>query len=242
MNVLPAKVAGVDEIVMVTPATGGEVNQVVLAAAYLAGVDRGFKVGGAQAVAALAYGTESVPRVCKIVGPGNIYVALAKKMVFGQVDIDMIAGPSEILIVADSTADADYVAADMLSQAEHDELASAIVVTDDMELAKEIENSVYAQLEELPKKDIAAKSIERFGAIIVTDDLNEAADITNEIAVEHLELCVANPMEYMLKIRNAGAIFLGSNTPEPVGDYYAGPNHVLPTGGDCKVLFSARDL
>jgi len=234
MNVLPAKVAGVDEIIMVTPATGGEVNKVVLAAAYLAGVDRGFKIGGAQAVAALAYGTETVPRVCKIVGPGNIYVALAKKMVFGQVDIDMIAGPSEILIVADSTADADYVAADMLSQAEHDELASAIVVTDDMELAKEIENSVYAQLEELPKKDIARKSIERFGAIIVTDDLAEAADITNEIAVEHLELCVANPMEYMLKIRNAGAIFLGSNTPEPVGDYYAGPNHVLPTGGTAK--------
>jgi len=234
MNVLPAKVAGVDEIVMVTPATGGQVNPVVLAAAYLAGVDRGFKIGGAQAIAALAYGTESVPRVCKIVGPGNIYVALAKKMVFGQVDIDMIAGPSEILIVADSSADADYVAADMLSQAEHDELASAIVVTDDMELAKDIENSVRAQLLELPKKDIAQKSIDRFGAIIVTDDLDEAADIVNEIAVEHLELCVANPMEYMLKIRNAGAIFLGSNTPEPVGDYFAGPNHVLPTGGTAK--------
>lgn len=234
MNVLPAKVAGVDEIVMVTPATGGGVNPAVLAAAYLAGVDRGFKIGGAQAVAALAYGTQSVPRVCKIVGPGNIYVALAKKMVFGQVDIDMIAGPSEILIVADSSADADYVAADMLSQAEHDELASAIVVTDDMDLAKEIENSVNAQLKELPKKDIARKSIERFGAIIVTDSLDEAAEIVNEIAVEHLELCVANPMEYMLKIRNAGAIFLGSNTPEPVGDYYAGPNHVLPTGGTAK--------
>jgi len=234
MNVLPAKVAGVDEIVMVTPATGGEVNPVVLAAAYLAGVDRGFKIGGAQAVAALAYGTETIPRVCKIVGPGNIYVALAKKMVFGQVDIDMIAGPSEILIVADSSADPDFVAADMLSQAEHDELASAIVVTDDMELAKDIESSVYAQLEELPKKDIAKKSIEKYGAIIVTEDLNEAADITNEIAVEHLELCVANPMEYMLKIRNAGAIFLGSNTPEPVGDYFAGPNHVLPTGGTAK--------
>lgn len=234
MNVLPAKVAGVDEIVMVTPATGGEVNPVVLAAAYLAGVDRGFRIGGAQAVAALAYGTETVPRVCKIVGPGNIYVALAKKMVFGQVDIDMIAGPSEILIVADSTADPDYVAADMLSQAEHDELASAMVVTDDMELAKEIESSVYAQLDELPKKDMARKSIEKYGAIIVTDDLDEGAEIVNEIAVEHLELCVANPMEYMLKIRNAGAIFLGSDTPEPVGDYYAGPNHVLPTGGTAK--------
>lgn len=234
MNVLPAKVAGVDEIIMVTPATGGEVNPVVLAAAYLAGVDRGFRIGGAQAVAALAYGTETVPRVCKIVGPGNIYVALAKKMVFGQVDIDMIAGPSEILIVADSTADPDYVAADMLSQAEHDELASAMVVTDDMELAKEIENSVYAQLDELPKKEMARKSIEKYGAIIVTDDLDEGAEIVNEIAVEHLELCVANPMEYMLKIRNAGAIFLGSDTPEPVGDYYAGPNHVLPTGGTAK--------
>jgi len=234
MNVLPAKVAGVDEIVMVTPASGGEVNPVVLAAAHLAGVDRGFKIGGAQAVAALACGTETVPKVCKIVGPGNIYVALAKKMVFGQVDIDMIAGPSEILIVADRSADPDYVAADMLSQAEHDELASAIVVTDDMELAKDIENSLYAQLEELPKREIAKRSIERFGAIIVTEDLNEAADITNEIAVEHLELCVENPMEYMLKIRNAGAIFLGSDTPEPVGDYFAGPNHVLPTGGTAK--------
>ncbi|ADD67208.1 histidinol dehydrogenase [Denitrovibrio acetiphilus DSM 12809] len=234
MNVLPAKVAGVEEIVMVTPATGGKVNPVVLAAAYLAGVDRGFRIGGAQAIAALAYGTASVPRVNKIVGPGNIYVALAKKMVFGQVDIDMIAGPSEILIVADSSADPDHVAADMLSQAEHDELASAIVVTDDLELAKEIESSVYAQLEELPKREIAKKSIEKYGAIIVTDDLNEAADITNNIAVEHLELCVANPMEYMLKIRNAGAIFLGANSPEPVGDYYAGPNHVLPTGGTAK--------
>ncbi|MGE4319583.1 MAG: histidinol dehydrogenase [Deferribacterales bacterium] len=234
MNVLPAKVAGVDEIVMVTPATGGHVNPVVLAAAYLAGVDRGFKIGGAQAVAALAYGTETVPQVCKITGPGNIYVALAKKMVFGKVDIDMIAGPSEVLIVADSSADPDYVAADMLSQAEHDELASAIVVTDDMELAKDIENSVYAQLAELPKKEIAGKSLERFGAIIVTDDLDEAADIVNEIAVEHLELAVAHPMEFMLKIRNAGAIFLGQNTPEPVGDYYAGPNHVLPTGGTAK--------
>ncbi|XOB66369.1 histidinol dehydrogenase [Deferribacteres bacterium DY0037] len=234
MNVLPAKVAGVEEIVMVTPATGGKVNPVVLAAAYLAGVDRGFRIGGAQAIAALAYGTASVPRVNKIVGPGNIYVALAKKMVFGQVDIDMIAGPSEILIVADSSADPDHVAADMLSQAEHDELASAIVVTDDLELAKEIESSVYAQLEELPKREIAKKSIEKYGAIIVTDDLNEAADITNDIAVEHLELCVANPMEYMLKIRNAGAIFLGANSPEPVGDYYAGPNHVLPTGGTAK--------
>ncbi|TCK59520.1 histidinol dehydrogenase [Seleniivibrio woodruffii] len=234
MNVLPAKVAGVDEIVMVTPATGGQVNPVVLAAAYLAGVDRGFKVGGAQAVAALAYGTASIPKVCKITGPGNIYVALAKKMVFGKVDIDMIAGPSEVLIVADSTADPDYVAADMLSQAEHDELASAIVVTDSMELAKEIENSVYAQLAELPKKEIAAKSLERFGAIIVTDNLEEAADIVNDIAVEHLELCVEHPMEFMLKIRNAGAIFLGQNTPEPVGDYFAGPNHVLPTGGTAK--------
>jgi len=234
MNVLPAKVAGVDEIVMVTPATGGQVNPVVLAAAYLAGVDRGFRVGGAQAVAALAYGTASIPKVCKITGPGNIYVALAKKMVFGKVDIDMIAGPSEVLIVADSAADPDYVAADMLSQAEHDELASAIVVTDSMELAKEIENSVYAQLAELPKKEIAAKSLERFGAIIVTDNLEEAADIVNDIAVEHLELCVEHPMEFMLKIRNAGAIFLGQNTPEPVGDYFAGPNHVLPTGGTAK--------
>ncbi|WP_022851171.1 histidinol dehydrogenase [Limisalsivibrio acetivorans] len=234
MNVLPAKVAGVKDIVMTTPATGGSVNPVVLAAAHIAGVTRGFCTGGAQAVAALAYGTETIPRVDKIVGPGNIYVALAKKLVFGRVDIDMIAGPSEILIIADSSADPDKVAADMLSQAEHDELASSIAVTDDEALAKEIEKCVHTRLNELPKKDIARKSIENYGAVIVVDDMDEAAELSNSIAPEHLELFVSAPMELMLKIKHAGAIFLGENTPEPVGDYIAGPNHVLPTGGTAR--------
>lgn len=234
MNTLPAKVAGVKEIIMTTPATGGRVNPVVLAAAYIAGVDRGFKVGGAQAVAALAYGTETIPKVDKIVGPGNIYVALAKKLVFGQVDIDMIAGPSEILIIADSTAKAELVAADMLSQAEHDELASAVAVTDDKKLAAEIKAELKKQLSKLPKKDIAEKSIDNYGAIIVVKNMAEACEVANEIAPEHLELYVASPMEMMLKIKNAGAIFLGEHTPEAVGDYIAGPNHVLPTGGTAR--------
>lgn len=234
MNTLPAKVAGVGEIIMTTPATGGEVNPVVLAAAYIAGVNRGFKVGGAQAVAALAYGTATVPKVDKIVGPGNIYVALAKKLVFGQVDIDMIAGPSEILIIADKSAKAKYIAADMLSQAEHDELASSVAVTDNKKLAEKIEEELRKQLEELPKKEIAKKSIDSYGAVILVKDMDEACDVANEIAPEHLELYVENPMEMMLKIKNAGAIFLGENTPEPVGDYIAGPNHVLPTGGTAR--------
>jgi histidinol dehydrogenase len=234
MNTLPAKVAGVGEIIMTTPATGGEVNPVVLAAAYIAGVDRGFKVGGAQAVAALAYGTATVPKVDKIVGPGNIYVALAKKLVFGQVDIDMIAGPSEVLIIADKSAKAKYIAADMLSQAEHDELASSVAVTDNKKLAEKIEEELRQQLEELPKKEIAKKSIDSYGAVILVKDMDEACDVANEIAPEHLELYVENPMEMMLKIKNAGAIFLGENTPEPVGDYIAGPNHVLPTGGTAR--------
>ncbi|WP_265822877.1 histidinol dehydrogenase [Geovibrio ferrireducens] len=234
MNTLPAKVAGVGEIIMTTPATGGEVNPVVLAAAYIAGVDRGFKVGGAQAVAALAYGTATVPKVDKIVGPGNIYVALAKKLVFGQVDIDMIAGPSEILIIADKSAKAKYIAADMLSQAEHDELASSVAVTDNKKLAEKIEEELRKQLEELPKKEIAKKSIDSYGAVILVKDMDEACEVANEIAPEHLELYVENPMEMMLKIKNAGAIFLGENTPEPVGDYIAGPNHVLPTGGTAR--------
>jgi len=234
MNVLPAKVAGVKEIIMVTPAMDGTVNPVVFAAAYLAGVDRVFRVGGAQAVAALAYGTETVPKVDKIVGPGNIYVALAKKMVFGAVDIDMIAGPSEILVIADETADPAYVAADMLSQAEHDELASSIVLTDNAELAEKIEAEVQKQLAELPKKEIAQKSLDEYGAIIVLDSMEEAYELSNELAPEHLELMVAHPMEAMMKIRHAGAIFLGKNTPEPIGDYIAGPNHVLPTGGTAR--------
>ncbi|MBZ4643454.1 MAG: hisD [Deferribacteraceae bacterium] len=234
MNILPAKVAGVKEIIMVTPAKDGKLNEVVLAAAYLAGVDRVFKLGGAQAVAALAYGTETVPKVDKIVGPGNIYVALAKKIVFGSVDIDMIAGPSEILVIADGNANPEYVAADMLSQAEHDELASAITVTDDKNLALRIAVEIDKQLELLPKKHIAEKSLKDFGAIIVVKDIDEACDIANEIAPEHLELYVKTPFEYLNKIKNAGAIFLGEYTPEAVGDYLAGPNHTLPTNGTAR--------
>lgn len=234
MNVLPAKVAGVKEIIMVTPAKNGLVNPIVFAAAYLAGVDRVFRVGGAQAIAALAYGTETIPKVDKIVGPGNIYVALAKKMAFGAVDIDMIAGPSEILVIADDNAKPSYIAADMLSQAEHDELASAVVITTSMEVAKKVEEEAFRQLELLPKKEIARKSLERFGAIIVVKDLAEAAELSNSIAPEHLELYVANPMELMLKIKHAGAIFMGEYTPEAAGDYIAGPNHVLPTGGTSR--------
>lgn len=234
MDTLPAKVAGVKEIIMTTPATNGYINDIVLAAAYIAGVDRVFKVGGAQAIAALAYGTESIPKVDKIVGPGNIYVALAKKMVFGKVDIDMIAGPSEILIIADETANPKFVAADMLSQAEHDELASSIVITNSEDLAKKIEKEVKLQLDKLPKKEIAKKSIDDFGAIFIVKDLDEAAKLSNEIAPEHLELAVDNPKELLFKIKNAGAIFLGYYTPEAVGDYIAGPNHTLPTGGTAR--------
>jgi len=234
MNILPAKVAGVSEVIMVTPATGNNLNEVVLAAAYLSGVDRVFKIGGAQAIAALAYGTETIPKVDKIVGPGNIYVALAKKIVFGTVDIDMIAGPSEILVIADKFANPEYVAADMLSQAEHDELASSIVITDDMNLAERIAVEVEKQLAKLPKKNIAEKSLKDFGAIIVVNDLDEGCDLSNEIAPEHLELYVKTPFEYLNKIRNAGAIFLGEYTPEAVGDYVAGPNHTLPTNGTAR--------
>jgi len=234
MNILPAKVAGVSEVIMVTPATKNNLNEVVLAAAYLAGVDRVFKIGGAQAIAALAYGTETIPKVDKIVGPGNIYVALAKKIVFGTVDIDMIAGPSEILVIADKFANPEYVAADMLSQAEHDELASSIVITDDMNLAERIAVEVEKQLAKLPKKNIAEKSLKDFGAIIVVNDLDEGCDLSNEIAPEHLELYVKTPFEYLNKIKNAGAIFLGEYTPEAVGDYVAGPNHTLPTNGTAR--------
>lgn len=234
MNILPAKVAGVAEVVMVTPAKENRLNEVVLAAAYLAGVDRVFKIGGAQAIAALAYGTETVPKVDKIVGPGNIYVALAKKIVFGTVDIDMIAGPSEILVIADKFANPEYVASDILSQAEHDELASSIAITDDKDLAERIAIEVEKQLDKLPKKRIAEKSLKDFGAIIVVNDLDEACDLANKIAPEHLELYVKTPFEYLNKIKNAGAIFLGEYTPEAVGDYVAGPNHTLPTNGTAR--------
>ena len=234
MNCIPARIAGVGEIVMVTPATGGQVSPAILAAARVAGVDRVFKVGGAQAVAALAYGTESVPRVDKIVGPGNAFVAEAKRQVYGQVAIDMIAGPSEILIVSDANTPAGWLAADMLSQAEHDRLATAILITDSAELAAGVQQELERQLAALPREEIARASIENNGKIIVTDDLSEALDIANAIAPEHLELCVDNPFDYLGRVKNAGSIFLGRHSPEPVGDYLAGTNHTLPTMGTAR--------
>jgi histidinol dehydrogenase len=234
MNAVPAIVAGVEEIIMVTPDNGNGVNPVILAAAEMCGIKKAFKIGGAQAVAALAYGTETVPSVDKIVGPGNIYVAMAKKHVFGKVDIDMIAGPSEILIISDGTGSAECVAADMLSQAEHDEMASSILITTEENFARDVETQIYAQLDVLPKKDIAIKSIENYGAIIIVDDLTVASEISNNFAPEHLELYVNEPWELLVKIKNAGAVFLGHYTPEAVGDYIAGPNHVLPTGGTAR--------
>lgn len=235
MNAVPAAVAGVKEIIMVTPPdkTGG-IKKEVLAAAAIAGVTRVFKIGGAGAIAALAFGTESVPRVDKITGPGNIYVALAKKLVFGAVGVDMIAGPSEILIVADNTADADTVAADMLSQAEHDRLASAVLVTDDRALADAVADSIERQLAELPRREIARAAIDNCGKIIVTDSIEKAVEVSNRIAPEHLELCVKDPEALFDKVTNAGSVFLGHNTPEAAGDYYAGTNHTLPTGGSAR--------
>ena len=235
MNAIPAKLAGCREIVMVSPPTcGGDVNPVILAAAYIAGVDRVFRCGGAQAVAALAYGTETVPRVDKIVGPGNAYVAEAKRQVFGQVAIDMIAGPSEILVVADGKSNPKWVAADMLSQAEHDRMASAVLVTDSAELAQAVSDELERQLPLLPRRDIAREAIDRCGKIIVADNLRQAVDIANEIAPEHLEVCVDNPFDYLSLIRSAGSIFLGRRCPEALGDYFAGPNHTLPTGGTAR--------
>ena len=235
MDAIPAKIAGVPEVVMVSPpGADGKINPVILAAAAIAGVDKIFKLGGAQAVAALAYGTESVPKVDKIVGPGNAFVAEAKKQVFGVVSIDMIAGPSEILIVADGKSDPRCVAADLLSQAEHDRLASAVLVTDSMALAQAVQTELEVQIPLLSRADIARESIDRNGKIIVADDLMEAIDISNELAPEHLELCVDNPFDYLDAIRHAGSIFMGRNTPEALGDYMAGPNHTLPTGGTAK--------
>ncbi len=235
MDAIPAKIAGCGEVVMVTPPkSDGKVNPVILAAAYVAGVDKIFKVGGAQAIAALSYGTESIPKVDKIVGPGNAFVAEAKKQVFGQVSIDMIAGPSEILIVADKTCNAKYVAADLLSQAEHDKLASAVLVTDSEELAKNVSEELEKQIPILERAEIARVSIDNNGKIIVADTLMRAIDIANEIAPEHLELCVDNPFDYLDKIRHAGSIFMGKNCPEALGDYFAGPNHTLPTSGTAK--------
>ncbi|MBQ4068938.1 MAG: histidinol dehydrogenase [Lachnospiraceae bacterium] len=235
MNVAPAKVAGVDEIIMTTPpGKDGKVNFGTLVAAKEAGVDKIFKVGGAQAIAALAYGTESIPKVDKIVGPGNIYVALAKKAVYGHVSIDSIAGPSEILVLADETANPRFVAADLLSQAEHDELASAILVTTSEELANKVSEQVEVFVNELSRKEILEKSLENYGYILVADSMEDAIDVANEIASEHLEIVTKDPFNTMTKIRNAGAIFLGEYSSEPLGDYFAGPNHVLPTNGTAK--------
>lgn len=234
MNAIPAKVAGVGEVVMVVPMPRGEVNPHVLAAARLAGVDRIFKVGGAQAVAALAYGTATVPRVDKITGPGNIYVATAKKLVFGQVDIDMIAGPSEILVVNDGSGDPEHIAVDLLSQAEHDELAAAILVTTDAAFGARVREAVEAQLATLERAAIARRSIDAFGAILIAEDLDQAVALSNRIAPEHLELAVNDPFALLPRIRHAGAIFMGHHCPEAAGDYLAGPNHTLPTGGTAR--------
>lgn len=234
MNALPAKVAGVNEIIMMVPTPGGEINPHVLAAAKIAGVDRVFRVGGAQAIAALAYGTASIPRVDKITGPGNIFVATAKKQVFGRVDIDMIAGPSEILVINDGSGNPAHIAADLLSQAEHDELASSLLVTTDPAMATAVQAQVEVQLCTLSRETIARKSIATYGAIIVARDLMEAIDFSNRLAPEHLELAVNDPFAILPQIRHAGAIFMGHHTPEAAGDYLAGPNHTLPTGGTAR--------
>ena len=235
MNAIPAKLAGVEELIMVTPPQkDGTPNPNIVAAAKLAGVDRMFLMGGAQAVAALAYGTETVPKVDKIVGPGNIFVATAKKLLFGTVDIDMIAGPSEILIIADRTANPKFLAADLMSQAEHDKLASSILLTDCAELAEQTKAELARQVGKLSRKEIIDSSLENFGAIIVCSDMKQAVDFANELAPEHLEVCCANPMEYIGKLDNAGSVFLGNYSPEPLGDYFAGPNHVLPTSGTAR--------
>ena len=242
MNVMPAKVAGVDEIIMVTPpGKNGKVSPNTLVAAKEAGADEIYKVGGAQAIGALAYGTESIPKVDKIVGPGNIFVALAKKAVYGYVSIDSIAGPSEILVLADETANPRYVAADLLSQAEHDELASAILITTSKEFAAKVSEEVDGFVKVLSRKEIIQKSLDNFGYILIAEDMDEAIEAANAIASEHMEIVTANPFEVMMKVRNAGAIFIGENSSEPLGDYFAGPNHVLPTNGTAK-FFSALSV
>ena len=235
MNIVPAKVAGVDQIVMTTPpGKDGKVNPSTLVAAKEAGADEIYKVGGAQAIGALAYGTESIPKVDKIVGPGNIFVALAKKAVYGYVSIDSIAGPSEILVLADETANPRYVAADLLSQAEHDELASAILITTSREFAAKVSEEVAGFVKILSRKEIIQKSLDNFGYILIAENMDEAIEAANAIASEHMEIVTANPFEVMMKVRNAGAIFIGENSSEPLGDYFAGPNHVLPTNGTAK--------
>lgn len=235
MNAIPAKIAGCREIVMVTPPSkDGKVNPVILAAAKVAGIDRIFKVGGAQAVAALAYGTESVPKVDKIVGPGNAFVAEAKKQVFGKVAIDMIAGPSEILVIADETCDPRFVAADLLSQAEHDKMASAVLVTDSVKLANAVAKELEKQLSALDREEIARASIDNNGKIIISESIMQAIEVANELAPEHLEICVDDPFKYLDKIKNAGSVFMGKYCPEALGDYFAGPNHTLPTSGTAR--------
>lgn len=235
MNAIPAKIAGVGEIIMVTPpAKDGKPNPDILAAAKIAGVDRVFLMGGAQAVAALAFGTETVPKVDKIVGPGNIFVATAKKLLYGTVDIDMVAGPSEILIVADDSANPKFLAADLMSQAEHDVLASSILITTSAKIAEETKAELKRQCAALSRKDIIEKSLKDFGAIIICDSMDKAVNFANRLAPEHLEMCVENPMEYIGRMDNAGSVFLGNFSPEPLGDYFAGPNHVLPTSGTAR--------
>lgn len=234
MTAIPARIAGVGEIILATPSRDGQLHPLIAAAAELGGVKRIFKIGGAQAIAALAFGTASIPQVDKIVGPGNAYVAAAKKMVFGRVAIDMIAGPSEVLIIADGTGEASFAAADLLAQAEHDEMASAVLMTPDEAFARSVTAEVDHQLDRLPRRGIATRSLAAFGAAVVTRDLGEAVDLANRFAPEHLELMVRNPRELLTEIRNAGAVFLGMHTPEALGDYMAGPNHVLPTGGTAR--------
>ncbi len=240
MNAIPAKVAGVDEIIMITP-PGRGVSDDILAAAYIAGVDRLFMVGGAHGVAALAYGTEQIPKVDKIVGPGNIYVATAKKLLYGVVDIDMIAGPSEILIIADDKAPASYIAADLMSQAEHDVLSSSILLCLSESKAEEVKAELEKQVAKLSRQDIIRKSLSEHGVIMICDSVEEELSISNKIAPEHLELCVENPFELLNSVRNAGSVFMGYSSPEPLGDYYAGPNHVLPTSGTAR-FFSALSV
>lgn len=245
MNATPAKIAGVKEIIMVTPPSAeGKIRPEILVAADIAGVDRIFKMGGAQAIAALAFGTQTVPAVDKITGPGNVFVATAKRLVFGQVDIDMIAGPSEVLVIADSGANPVYVAADMLSQAEHDKLASAVLVTDDAALAEKVRDELEVQIPALDRSEIARSSIDNYGKIIIADDIYQAAQIADSIAPEHLEVCTSDPMSMLPMLHNAGSIFLGHNTPEPIGDYFAGPNHTLPTSGTARFSspLSAEDF
>ena len=234
MAAIPARIAGVEEIILVTPAKDGQLNPLIAAASRVSGVDRIFKIGGAQAIAALAYGTETIPKVDKIVGPGNAYVAAAKKLVFGQVDIDMIAGPSEVVVIADKTANASFAAADLLAQLEHDEMAAAVLFTPEENLAQEVSQEVARQLQTLSRTAILEKSRSRYGAIIITADIDQAIELSNVFAPEHLELMVEDPSDVLSKVRNAGSVFLGSFTPEALGDYMAGTNHILPTEGTAR--------